>query len=77
MGVKFTHTDKKWNYSLAFFKNAEELRFGNNSDVSNKVFLRCSSIDLDGDGVLDLRNKEVNQVNGKLSYTIGNDSINQ
>jgi hypothetical protein len=33
-------------------------------------------IDLDGDGVLDLRNKEVNQVNGKLSYTIGNDSIN-
>jgi hypothetical protein len=31
---------------------------------------------LDGDGVLDLRNKEVNQVNGKLSYTIGNDSIN-
>jgi hypothetical protein len=25
---------------------------------------------LDGDGVLDLRNKEVNQVNGKLSYTI-------
>jgi hypothetical protein len=40
------------------------------------VFLRCSFIDLDGDGVLDLRNKEVNQVNGKLSYTIGNDSIN-
>jgi hypothetical protein len=35
-----------------------------------------ASIDLDGDGVLDLRNKEVNQVNGKLSYTIGNDSIN-
>jgi hypothetical protein len=27
-----------------------------------------ASIDLDGDGVLDLRNK-VNQVNGKLSYT--------
>jgi hypothetical protein len=26
-----------------------------------------ASIDLDGDGVLDLRNK-VNQVNGKLSY---------
>jgi hypothetical protein len=38
MGVKFTHTDKKWNYSLAFFKNAEELRFGNNSDVSNSRY---------------------------------------
>ena len=77
MGVKFTHTDKNWNYSLAFFKNAEELRFGNNSDVSNSRYsYDVASIDLDGDGVLDLRNKEVNQANGKLSYTIGNDSIN-
>jgi hypothetical protein len=59
MGVKFTHTDKKWNYSLAFFKNAEELRFGNNSDVSNSRYsYDVASIDLDGDGVLDLRNKE-------------------
>jgi hypothetical protein len=66
MGVKFT--TKKWNYSLAFFKNAEELRFGNNSDVSNSRYPDVASIDLDGDGVLDLRNK-VNQVNGKLSYT--------
>jgi hypothetical protein len=55
MGVKFTHTDKKWNYSLAFFKNAEELRFGNNSDVSNSRYsYDVASIDLDGDGVLDL-----------------------
>ncbi|WP_316945172.1 hypothetical protein [Flavobacterium sp. ACAM 123] len=77
MGVKFTHTDKKWNYSLAFFKNAEELRFGNNSDVSNSRYsYDVASIDLNGDGILDLRNKEVNQVNGKLSYSIGNDSIN-
>jgi hypothetical protein len=51
------------------------LRFGNNSDVSNSRYSYLASIDLDGDG-LDLRNKEVNQVNGKLSYTIGNDSIN-
>jgi hypothetical protein len=44
------------------------LRFGNN--VSNSRYSYDVAIDLDGDGVLDLRNKEVNQVNGKLSYTI-------
>jgi hypothetical protein len=77
MGVKFTHTDKKWNYALAFFKNAEELKFGSNSDVSDSRYsYDVASIDLDGDGNLDLRNKETNQVNGKLNYTIGNDSIN-
>lgn len=77
MGIKFTHTDKKWNYAVAFFKNAEELNFGNNSDVSNSRYsYDVASIDLDGDGTLDLRNKEVNQVNGQLSYVIGNDSIN-
>ncbi|MEZ7498154.1 hypothetical protein QO200_05315 [Flavobacterium sp. Arc3] len=77
MGVKFTHTDKKWNYALAFFKNAEELKFGSNSDVSDSRYsYDVASIDLDGDGILDLRNKETNQVNGKLNYTIGNDSIN-
>jgi hypothetical protein len=77
MGVKFTHTDKKWNYSLAFFKNAEELRFGNNSDVSaSRYSYDVASIDLDGDGILDLRNKEANQVNGKISYSTGNERIN-
>jgi hypothetical protein len=77
MGIKYTHTDKKWNYSMAFFKNAEELRFGSNSDISDgRYSYDVSSIDLNGDGVLDLRNKEVNQVNGQLNYTIGNDSIN-
>jgi hypothetical protein len=73
MGVKFTHTDKKWSYALAFFKNAEELRFGANSDVSNSRYsYDVASIDLDGDGVLELRNKETNQVNGQLNYTTGN-----
>jgi hypothetical protein len=56
MGVKFTHTDKKWNYSLAFFKNAEELRFGN-IPMFQIAGTDVASIDLDGDGVLDLRNK--------------------
>ena len=76
MGVKFTHTDKKWNYALAFFKNAEEMNFGNNSDISNSRYsYDVASIDLDGDGVLEFRNKEVNQVNGKLDYNFGGDSI--
>lgn len=77
MGVKFIHTAKNWNYSLAFFKNAEELRFGSDSDISNSRYsYDVASIDLDGDGVFELRNKEVNQVNGQLNYSIGNDSIN-
>jgi hypothetical protein len=77
MGVKFTHIDKNWDYSLAFFKNAEELTFGSNSDISNSRYsYDVASIDLNNDGILNLRNKEVNQANGKLSYKIGNDSIN-
>lgn len=74
MGVKFKHRGKKWEYDLAFFKNAEEMRFGSESDASNSRYsYDVSSIDLDGDGALDLRNKEVNQLNGKLAYKLGND----
>ena len=73
MGLKYTHQGEKWDYSLAFFKNAEELRFGSNSDVSNSRYsYDVGSIDLDGDGNLNIRNKEVNQLNGKLSYKIEN-----
>jgi hypothetical protein len=67
MGVKFTHTDKN-GIIVSFFKNAEELRFGNNSDVSNSRYsYDVASIDLDGDGVLDLRNKEVNKLMENLA----------
>ncbi|RZT95975.1 hypothetical protein EV201_0604 [Ancylomarina subtilis] len=73
MGFKFTHQGEKWDYSLAFFKNAEELRFGNKSDVSNSRYsYDVSSIDLTGDGQSNIRNKEVNQLNGNLSYKIEN-----
>jgi hypothetical protein len=73
MGLKFTHIGENWEYSLAFFKNAEELRFGSNSDVSDSRYsYDVSSIDLNGDGNLNIRNKEVNQLNGSLFYKIDN-----
>ena len=64
MGVKYVHIDDKFEYNLAFFKNAEELRFGSDSEVSSDRY----SYDVVG------RNKEVNQLNGKLIYKFG-DSI--
>ena len=64
MGVKYIHIDDKFEYNLAFFKNAEELRFGGTSEVSPDRY----SYDVVG------RNKEVNQFNGKLIYKFG-DSI--
>lgn len=74
MGVKYTHTGDHWLYSLAFFKNAEELNLGSYSDVSDSRYsYDVSSIDVDGDGTLDLRNKETNQVNGQLAYAFGDD----
>lgn len=32
MGVKYLHVDDKFEYDLAFYKNAEELRFGGDSE---------------------------------------------
>ncbi|SHK81354.1 hypothetical protein SAMN04488028_10967 [Reichenbachiella agariperforans] len=75
MGVKYTHIGEQWEYALAFFKNAEELRFGNNSDIDDgRYSYDIASKDWDGDGELDLRNKEINQVNGKLSYKFGSET---
>ncbi|MBD0823479.1 hypothetical protein [Aestuariibaculum marinum] len=69
MGIKFSHKGVNWEYALAFFKNAEELNFGSNSDVSDSRYsYDVGSIDFDGDGNLDYRNKEVNQVNAKINY---------
>ena len=72
MGLKYTHQGEKWDYSLAFFKNAEELQFGNNSDVSNSRYSYDVASISNSDGNLILRNKEVNQLNGDLSYKINN-----
>lgn len=72
MGVKYKHRGDKWDYDIAFFKNAEELSFGNLSDVSDSRYsYDVSSINLGGN--MELRNKEVNQVNGKVVYKFGNE----
>ncbi len=74
MGIKYTHSGERWEYAIAFFKNAEELNFGSYSDVSDSRYsYDISSIDLNGDGIPDLRNKETNQLNGKLAYKIQNE----
>lgn len=64
MGVKYLHTGDNFEYDLAFYKNSEELRFGGDTESSSNRY----SYDVVG------RNKEVNQVNGKLIYKFG-DSI--
>ena len=72
MGIKYLHEGEKIDYAIAFFKNAEELRFGSNSDISDSRYsYDIASKDLDGDGTLDLRNKESNQVNGKINFKFG------
>ncbi|UZH56845.1 hypothetical protein JRG66_11440 [Salinimicrobium tongyeongense] len=61
MGIKYIYTGEKTEYQLAFFKNAEELRFGNDSEISHSRY----SYDVAG------RNKEINQFNGKFIYKFG------
>ena len=61
MGVKYIHLGEKTEYHLAFFKNAEELRFGNASEISHSRY----SYDVAG------RNKEINQFNAKFIYKFG------
>lgn len=62
MGVKYTHNSENWLYAVAFFKNAEELNFGSNSDVSDSRY--SYDVSSSADGLY--RNKEVNQLNLKL-----------
>ncbi|WP_044209280.1 hypothetical protein [Flammeovirga sp. OC4] len=76
MGLKFSHDDDKWVYNLAFFKNAEELDFGGNSDVSNSRYAYdVGSMDENGDGNLQYRNKEVNQFNARILRKLGSDDF--
>lgn len=67
MGIKFVHTGERFDYHLAFYKNAEELTFGNSSETSPDRY----SYDVTG------RNKEINQVNVKGVYKFGKDHIHQ
>ncbi|WP_339925320.1 hypothetical protein [uncultured Cyclobacterium sp.] len=61
MGIKFIHTGENVEYQVAFFKNAEETRFGNNTEITHNRY----SYDVAG------RNKEFNQFNGKFIYKYG------
>jgi len=61
MGIKWIKSYDQLQIQTAFYKNAEELNFGNTSSVSSSRY----SYDVSG------RNKEVNQANLKLSYNIG------
>ncbi|MFZ4861052.1 hypothetical protein ACL9RF_02615 [Sphingobacterium sp. Mn56C] len=76
MGARFTHVGDKMEYSLAFLKNAEELDFGDNSDLSpSRYAYDVGSIDLHGDGNLSFRNKKVNQLNGKIDFKFGENAV--
>lgn len=61
MGIKYLYTGERWEYALAFFKNAEEELFGSDSETGNDRY----SYDVGG------RNKEVNQLNGQIFYKWG------
>ncbi|MEE2772139.1 MAG: hypothetical protein VX712_07970 [Bacteroidota bacterium] len=61
MGVKFLHVGENFEYNLAFYKNSEELQFGGTTESSSSRY----AYDVVG------RNKEVNQINGKLVYKFG------
>lgn len=72
MGIKYTHNDEKWMYAVAFFKNAEELRFGSNSDVSDSRY--SYDVGSSSDGLY--RNKEINQFNMKVVRKFSDGKIN-
>lgn len=61
MGIKYMNLGDKWEYQIAYFKNAEELNFGDASAVSPSRY----SYDVAGN------NKEVHQGNIKLLYKWG------
>jgi len=72
MGIKYTHNSEKWEYALAFFKNAEEMRFGSDSDISDSRYSYDVGSSSDGTN----RNKEVNQFNAKIIRKFSNGSVN-
>ncbi|WP_219225127.1 hypothetical protein [Pedobacter antarcticus] len=63
MGVKFHQQRNRWVYDVAFFKNAMELNFGDQTEIDPSRY----SYDVAG------RNKEVNQGNIKTAYMLAED----
>ncbi len=67
MGLKFQHRGTNFEYDIAYFKNSDETRFGNNSDISfSRYGYDVASMDVNGDGKLDFRNKEQHQLDGRF-----------
>lgn len=67
MGIKYIHKGEKWEYALAFFKNADELLFGAKNETSDDRY----GYDVAG------RNKEINQWNAQVVYKFGSQSPQQ
>jgi len=67
MGIKYSYTGASIACQFAYFKNSEELLFGSGTESTPRRY----SYDVAG------RNKEVDQVNGKLIYKIGETFKNQ
>lgn len=63
MGIKYVYTSDHWEYALAFFKNAEELLFSSDAEITNDRY----AYDVAG------RNKENNQGNAQIFYKWGTD----
>lgn len=61
IGIKFVHQGPRWEYALAFFKNADELLWGAKNKTSDDRY----GYDVAG------QNKETNQVNVQLIYKFG------
>lgn len=69
MGIKYSYTKNNWEMNLAFFKNAEELRFGGSTDTDmSRYSYDVGSITINNEKIY--RDKEINQLNGKLAYNL-------
>lgn len=69
MGLKYTHVGEAWEYSLAFFKNAEDYG-GAEQDASSKRY----AYDI-ASYYGTYRNKEVNHGNAQVFYNIHSGSV--
>lgn len=61
MGIKYLYQGDTWDFTFAFFKNADELLFGSDNETSDDRY----GYDVAG------RNKEINQFNGQAFYKFG------
>ena len=62
MGVSYSYSNPKIDLDVGFYKNAEELSFSDRGPISASRY----SFDISG------RNKEVNQLNVRFNYKLGN-----